>query len=83
MITSTDTRGTQSAHLLFGEESTLMISRPKKGCMSCTQWWFSVPEGFFALVTRHGVREDYVNSDGSTSCIWPSGVHIGVSLYVL
>lgn len=39
------------------------------GC--CTSFYFTIPSGCYALVTRHGADEDYENG----SAVWPAGLH--------
>jgi len=39
-------------------------------------FWFTVPEGFYALVTRFGKEEMYPGSGPPSPC-WPSGIHFG------
>jgi len=60
---------------------------PQRSQSSCTigvqnqpafpLFWFTIPEGFYALVTRHGAHQDYVDSKGKKSPVWPSGLHLG------
>ena len=59
----------------FGEDSSLMVARPGKANLCCCLplCWFTVPEGFYALVSRFGKEELY----NGTSIIWPAGLHIG------
>ena len=59
------------ANKIFGDDNTLLVARPGRAC--CNLFWFTVPEGFYALVTRHGADVDY--EDGSP--VWPPGLHIG------
>ena len=47
-------------------------------------FWFTIPDGFYALVTRHGALEDYTYTIDSTtgqqtkkSPVWPCGLHYG------
>lgn len=55
---------------------SLSLSLGRRNC--CTLFWFIIPEGFFALVTRHGAHEEYVDSTtGQKSPVWPCGLHFG------
>ena len=41
----------------FGKSTSLMSARPGRGwppILKYFKFWFTVPEGFYALVTRHG-----------------------------
>jgi len=41
----------------FGKHTALMSARPGRGwppILKYFKFWFTVPEGFYALVTRHG-----------------------------
>ena len=41
-------------------------------------FWFTIPDGFYALVTRHGALEDYTDFvTGQKSPVWPCGLHYG------
>ena len=33
-------------------------------------FWFTIPEGFYALVTRHRAHDEYVDSKGKKSPVW-------------
>eukprot|EP00970_Alexandrium_tamarense_P002678 scaffold376_cov199-Alexandrium_tamarense.AAC.2 len=54
-----------------------MVARPGKICCMFPLFWFTIPEGFYALVTRHGAHEPYTDASGKTSPVWPSGLHVG------
>lgn len=60
-----------NANETFGNDSTLLVARP--GRTRCQLFWFTIPEGFYALVSRHGADVDY--EDGAP--VWPPGLHIG------
>lgn len=70
-LTSADIPSVGSASAVFGSDNALLVARPSRAC--CNYLWFTVPEGFYALVTRHGADEDY--DDGSP--VWPPGLHLG------
>eukprot|EP00814_Leptocylindrus_danicus_P001380 CAMPEP_0116034138 /NCGR_PEP_ID=MMETSP0321-20121206/19422_1 /TAXON_ID=163516 /ORGANISM="Leptocylindrus danicus var. danicus, Strain B650" /LENGTH=522 /DNA_ID=CAMNT_0003510379 /DNA_START=195 /DNA_END=1763 /DNA_ORIENTATION=- len=74
-LRSDDIPNVASAGSIFGEDTTLMVARPGKNALCCCvpTCWFTVPEGYYALVSRFGSEEDY--SDGNP--VWPSGLHIG------
>lgn len=63
------------ANTVFGGDTSVMVARPGKICCIFPLFWFTIPEGFYALVTRHGAHEDYVDSKGNKSPVWPSGLH--------
>ena len=65
------------AHRVFGDDKTVIVARPSSS--RCSLFWFTVPEGFYALVGSHGAQVDYIGSDGNPTCVWPSGLHFGVS----
>jgi len=51
----------------FGEDGTLIVARPAR---YCNPIYFTVPEGYYALVTRFGAEVDKDNSP-----VWPSGIN--------
>ncbi|CAM9937642.1 unnamed protein product [Ascophyllum nodosum] len=59
----------------FGEEKGLLVCRP--GRSDCKPW-FTIPQGCYALVTKHGADLDY--ADGQA--VWPPGLHGGLFLAV-
>mmetsp|Transcript_21515 Transcript_21515/g.33812 ORF Transcript_21515/g.33812 Transcript_21515/m.33812 type:complete len:512 (-) Transcript_21515:35-1570(-) len=69
-LESLDTMSVDSAHYHFGSNKGLLVIRP--GRSSC-KTWFTIPEGMYALVTRHGADENY--SGGGA--VWPAGIHMG------
>lgn len=73
-LTSRDINGCKVANRIFGDDKTVIVARPGS---RCSLFWFTVPEGFYALVTRHGAQMDYNGSDGKPTCVWPSGLHFG------
>lgn len=75
-LTSADIRTVGAANSAFGSDTSLIVARPGKVCCSFPLFWFTVPEGFYALVTRHGAQEDYGSGDDK-SCVWPPGLHVG------
>jgi len=67
-------RSVADAHMRFGREKGLMVLRPHPmfACCRITSWYFTVPEGTYALVQRFGA--DQKTSDDSF--VWGPGVHI-------
>lgn len=76
-LTSTDLPSVVFANRRFGSDTSLMVARPGKLFWKFPLFWFTVPEGFYALVTRHGAIDEYKSSDGSKTPVWPAGVHMG------
>ena len=72
-LESVDLWSVGKANKAFGKNKSLMAARPGKRRL----FWFTVPEGFYALVTRHGAREYYKEASGNKTCVWPAGIHIG------
>ncbi|KAL3773476.1 hypothetical protein ACHAWO_012737 [Cyclotella atomus] len=54
-----------------------MVARPGKRLCCFPLFWFTIPEGFYALVTRHGAHQPYKDANGKQSPVWPSGLHLG------
>ena len=75
-LSSLDINGSKAAHRIFGLDKSVIVARPAS---RCSLFWFTVPEGFYALVSRHGAQVDYNGPDGDKSCVWPAGLHLGVS----
>lgn len=71
-LISGDCRHVADANELFAQEKGLLVLRPGHGA---GKFWFSVPSGCYALVTRHGADLDYEGKDGTKSAVWPSGLH--------
>mmetsp|Transcript_23944 Transcript_23944/g.39604 ORF Transcript_23944/g.39604 Transcript_23944/m.39604 type:complete len:527 (+) Transcript_23944:98-1678(+) len=71
-LISGDCKHVADANEMFAEEKGLLILRPGHG--AC-KFWFSVPSGCYALVTRHGADLDYESKDGKKSVVWPAGLH--------
>eukprot|EP00581_Thalassiosira_minuscula_P016991 CAMPEP_0183715556 /NCGR_PEP_ID=MMETSP0737-20130205/9716_1 /TAXON_ID=385413 /ORGANISM="Thalassiosira miniscula, Strain CCMP1093" /LENGTH=587 /DNA_ID=CAMNT_0025944657 /DNA_START=10 /DNA_END=1774 /DNA_ORIENTATION=+ len=76
-LSSVDIRDAGAANSVFGGDTSVMVARPGKICCAFPLFWFTIPEGFYALVTRHGAHQDYVDSKGKKSPVWPSGLHLG------
>ena len=79
-LTSADIRSVSEANSVFGEDRALVVARPGRGrcCCLLPLCWFTVPEGFYALVTRHGATALFKDSQtGKETPIWPSGLHVG------
>uniref|UniRef100_A0A7S2UGS3 Band 7 domain-containing protein n=1 Tax=Attheya septentrionalis TaxID=420275 RepID=A0A7S2UGS3_9STRA len=73
-LTSNDIRSVGAANEEFGSDTSLIVARPGGGlCCSFPLFWFTVPEGFYALVARHGKQEKYSES----TYVWPPGLHVG------
>ncbi|KAL7469551.1 hypothetical protein ACHAXS_009804 [Conticribra weissflogii] len=66
-----------AANTVFGSDTSIMVARPGKTCCMFPLFWFTIPEGFYALVTKHGAHQPYVESNGNSSPVWPSGMHVG------
>mmetsp|Transcript_106597 Transcript_106597/g.308904 ORF Transcript_106597/g.308904 Transcript_106597/m.308904 type:complete len:509 (+) Transcript_106597:302-1828(+) len=65
---------TGDATRAFGEDPGLIIARP--GRPVTNPFFFTVPEGFHALVSSWGRIVDYEGENGPTDC-WPPGFHWG------
>lgn len=77
-LSSLDVRSVSDAHAVFGSDTSVMVARPGRSfCCSLPRCYFTVPEGFYALVSRHGAQEDYVDASGRSTPVWPSGLHLG------
>jgi len=70
-LRSRNIKTVSDADQIFGEDTSVIVARP--GRERCSLFWFTIPEGFYALVTRHGSDEDF----GDGKPIWPSGLHLG------
>eukprot|EP00591_Stephanopyxis_turris_P011255 CAMPEP_0195526976 /NCGR_PEP_ID=MMETSP0794_2-20130614/28347_1 /TAXON_ID=515487 /ORGANISM="Stephanopyxis turris, Strain CCMP 815" /LENGTH=528 /DNA_ID=CAMNT_0040657779 /DNA_START=75 /DNA_END=1661 /DNA_ORIENTATION=- len=70
-LTSKDIRNVGIANEEFGKDKSLLIARPGRDLFGC--FWFTVPEGFYALVTSHGADKDYAPGNP----VWPSGLYFG------
>jgi len=65
---------TSDATRAFGEDPGLIVARPGRSIVNPA--FFTVPEGFFALVSSWGRIVDYNGENGPTD-IWPAGFHWG------
>jgi len=72
-LTCTDIWTVGKANEEFGKDKSLLLARPLRKM----PFWFTIPEGFYALVTRHGAIEYFKDSNGEQTCVWPSGLHLG------
>eukprot|EP00585_Thalassiosira_rotula_P004909 CAMPEP_0196148994 /NCGR_PEP_ID=MMETSP0910-20130528/28843_1 /TAXON_ID=49265 /ORGANISM="Thalassiosira rotula, Strain GSO102" /LENGTH=83 /DNA_ID=CAMNT_0041411823 /DNA_START=73 /DNA_END=320 /DNA_ORIENTATION=- len=63
-LASVDIHDAGEANAVFGGDTSVMVARPGKICCAFPLFWFTIPEGFYALVTRHGAHEEYVDSKG-------------------
>jgi len=70
-LASKNISSVKDANESFGKDSSLLVARPGRKCHQL--FWFTIPEGFYALVSRHGADVDY--EDGSP--VWPPGLHLG------
>jgi hypothetical protein len=50
----------------FGRNPELLVACPGRGLTP----WFTVPEGFYALVTSNGAE---INDPETNSCVWGAG----------
>mmetsp|Transcript_40925 Transcript_40925/g.85981 ORF Transcript_40925/g.85981 Transcript_40925/m.85981 type:complete len:531 (+) Transcript_40925:151-1743(+) len=70
---STDIRSVEEASERFSTEKGLVLVRPHRAF--CQSFYFTIPSGCYALVSRHGADEEYEYPDGSKSIVWPPGLH--------
>lgn len=77
LLTSKEIKNVNYANVEFGEDTSLMVARPDMSSFCCCLPlpWISVPEGYYALVTRFGKEEICPETD---SYVWPSGFHLGL-----
>ncbi|CAM9353390.1 unnamed protein product [Discosporangium mesarthrocarpum] len=71
-LTSLDIPSVAEATDAFGEDKGLLVCRP--GRCPCVPF-FTIPEGYYALVTKHGADIDY---SGELQAVWPAGLHFGL-----
>uniref|UniRef100_A0A6U3VB99 Band 7 domain-containing protein n=3 Tax=Ditylum brightwellii TaxID=49249 RepID=A0A6U3VB99_9STRA len=71
-IMSREISSVGDANREFGEDTSLVVAFPHRSCCGYQAFFFTIPEGFYALVTRHGARVDFNGSP-----VWPSGLHFG------
>ncbi|KAL3797498.1 hypothetical protein HJC23_009862 [Cyclotella cryptica] len=76
-LSSIDIRSVGEANAVFGSDTSVMVARIRNPCCRFPVFWFTVPEGFYALVTRHGAHEPYTDGNGKKNPVWPSGLHLG------
>jgi len=67
-------QSTGDATRAFGEDAGLIIARPSRSIWNPV--FFTVPEGFYALVSDFGRIVDYDGPSGPQDC-WPAGFHWG------
>lgn len=70
-LISDDCRHVGDANEIFAKEKGLLILRPG----GAGKFWFTVPTGCYALVTKHGADMDHEGKDGKRSAVWPAGLH--------
>jgi len=68
---SADVPSVSAAMAEFGENSGLLICRPGRSSFTS---WFSVPEGAYAIVSKHGADIPFPETG---KMIWPTGFHWG------
>lgn len=82
-VRSCDLDSVSEAVDAFGEDDGLLVCRIRKSKNKISRWcglsaklapFFTVPEGYHALVQRGGKDADF--ADGSAT--WPAGLHWGV-----
>mmetsp|Transcript_14164 Transcript_14164/g.20923 ORF Transcript_14164/g.20923 Transcript_14164/m.20923 type:complete len:524 (-) Transcript_14164:23-1594(-) len=76
-LASTDIWSVGKANRKFGEDKSLLIARPGKKIWRFPSFWFTIPEGFYALVTRHGALEYTKDRNGNKTPLWTAGFHYG------
>ncbi|KAL7517890.1 hypothetical protein ACHAWX_002765, partial [Stephanocyclus meneghinianus] len=77
-LSSVDIRSAGEANVVFGSDTSVMVARIRNPrCCRFPVFWFTVPDGFYALVTRHGAHEPYIDGNGRKFPVWPSGLHVG------
>jgi len=70
-LISMDIASVEDAGLIFGNQSGVLVARPGRNPLTT---WFSIPEGFYALVSRYGA---VIPHPESGSIVWPAGLHYG------
>ncbi|KAL7537486.1 hypothetical protein ACHAXR_007850 [Thalassiosira sp. AJA248-18] len=70
---SDEIRSVDLATEKFSTEKGLVLLRPHQAC--CKAFYFTIPSGCYALVSRHGADEEYTSPDGTKSIVWPPGLH--------
>jgi len=77
-LTSADIWSVGQANRKFGEDKSLIVARPgKRAIRFPLYFWFTIPEGFYALITRHGALEYTKDKKGNDTPLWSAGFHYG------
>ncbi|KAL7425852.1 hypothetical protein ACHAXH_000159 [Discostella pseudostelligera] len=76
-LSAVDIEDAGLANMVFDNDTSVIVARPgRRSC--CAIFWFTIPDGFYALVTRHGAHVDCIDSTtGQASPVWPCGLHYG------
>lgn len=72
-LISEDCRRVGEANELFAGQKGLLVLRPGR---PVARFWFTIPSGCYALVTKHGADLDYQDASGSKTAVWPAGLHM-------
>mmetsp|Transcript_27822 Transcript_27822/g.50285 ORF Transcript_27822/g.50285 Transcript_27822/m.50285 type:complete len:534 (-) Transcript_27822:92-1693(-) len=72
-LTSDEIASVDAAVEKFSSEKGLVLLRPHRAC--CKAFYFTIPSGCYALVSRHGADEEYTYPNGTKSIVWPPGLH--------
>jgi regulator of protease activity HflC (stomatin/prohibitin superfamily) len=68
-----DSTSLSRASTRFSTEPGLLLLRPNRGLKP----YICIPSGMYALVSRHGADEEYLDKvTGRSSIVWPAGMHI-------
>mmetsp|Transcript_24089 Transcript_24089/g.30113 ORF Transcript_24089/g.30113 Transcript_24089/m.30113 type:complete len:570 (+) Transcript_24089:396-2105(+) len=70
ILKSEDIDSVDGVHEKFGKDKGLLVVRPSS-LISCKKWYFTIPEGCYALVQCFGKEVTYKGS-----VVWPSGYHV-------
>lgn len=71
---SDEIKNVEAAAEKFSSEKGLVLLRPHRAC--CKAFYFTIPSGCYALVSRHGADEEYTDpTTGTKSIVWPPGLH--------
>lgn len=70
-LVSMDIGSVEDANEMFGENPGLLVARPSRNPLTT---WFTIPEGFYALVSRYGA---VIPHPETGSIVWPAGLHYG------
>mmetsp|Transcript_27775 Transcript_27775/g.31734 ORF Transcript_27775/g.31734 Transcript_27775/m.31734 type:complete len:544 (+) Transcript_27775:94-1725(+) len=77
-LTSANIWSVGKANEIFGKDKSLIVARPGSRAIRFPfYFWFTIPEGFYALVSRHGALEYTTDKNGNETPLWPAGYHYG------